>query len=76
MTKLKRKSRTLVLREQKIVIIFCPRISRCRMTKCYTQRMYEKEEFNTFCVNMDDYDEKKAISSVEDLLKKIKNLGS
>lgn len=46
------------------------------MTKCYTQRMYEKEEFNTFCVNMDDYDEKKAISSVEDLLKKIKNLGS
>ncbi|MEO3992754.1 MAG: hypothetical protein QN229_00320 [Desulfurococcaceae archaeon TW002] len=74
--KLKRKSRTLVLREQKIAIIFCSRITRCRMTKCYTQRTYEKEGFNTFCVSMSDYDEKKALSSVEELLKKIKNLGS
>lgn len=46
------------------------------MTKCYTQRTYERERFNTFCVSMSDYDEEKALSSVKDFLKKIKNLGS
>lgn len=76
MIKRGRKSRVLVLKEQKIVIIFCPRISQCRITKCSTQRTYEKEGFNTFCVSMNDYDEEKAVSSVEELVKKIKSLGS
>ncbi|MEM1603703.1 MAG: hypothetical protein QW732_05825 [Zestosphaera sp.] len=76
MIKRNRKSRVLVLKERKIVIIFCPRISRCRITKCGTQKTYEKEGFNTFCVSMNDYNKEKAISSFEELVKKVKNLGS
>lgn len=71
-----KKSRVLVLKEQKTVIILCPRISQCRITKCGTQRTYEKEEFNTFCVSMSDYDEEKAISSLEGLIRKIRSLSS